>query len=117
MEGTFLVTKDAVIISEEFFDLFQGERFSFGSAYIDLLLTATREPGEIRTRGRHRETVPAGTVYINYDRLSQRWRWSRGKIERFVHLLEDGGLAKKSSGWWGTCCTLTDFEKYLPENV
>ncbi|KKL70278.1 hypothetical protein LCGC14_2106550, partial [marine sediment metagenome] len=63
------------------------EPFTKGQAWADLLMLANYTPGHIFIRG----------VLVEYDRgeiavserfLSERWMWSKGKVRRFLDVLE-----------------------------
>ena len=68
-------------------DLYFAETFTRWQAWLDLILIANHKPGKIIIRG-NEITVPRGTVGYSQPRLSTRWKWSRGKINRFLNRLE-----------------------------
>lgn len=69
-------------------EIWTSEPFTRGQAWVDLLLIASHKDGNsIRIRG----------ILVKYDRgqfvagerfLAERWRWSRGKVRRFLAELE-----------------------------
>lgn len=63
------------------------EKFSRGQAWIDLILLTNYRDGEIRVRG---ITVPVLRGFCGWSQLSlsARWKWSRGKLQRFLDDLE-----------------------------
>ena len=68
-------------------DLWLSEKFSRGQAWVDLVGLANHKDGYIRVRG-NRVEIPRGTVGWSAVRLGKRWRWSRGKVARFLDELE-----------------------------
>lgn len=67
--------------------LWLAEPFTRGQAWVDMLLLANHKPGFFYVRG----------VQVNLDRgqlghsektLAGRWKWSRGKVRRFLRALE-----------------------------
>ncbi|MCM0083959.1 hypothetical protein L4X63_20460 [Geomonas sp. Red32] len=64
-------------------DLWLGDVFTRGQAWVDLLMLANHRPGHIRRRG-IRVSVNRGQVGYSQEAIAQRWRWSRGKVIRFL---------------------------------
>src|SRR5262245_54218381 len=63
------------------------EPFSKGQAWIDLLLLANHDDGMFVVRG-NQVRVPRGYVGCSEETLASRWRWSRGKVRRFLKALK-----------------------------
>jgi len=63
------------------------EKFTRGQAWVDLLLLAEEDDKQDRIRGIP-VTVPRGCVRMSHVELAGRWRWSRGKVIRFLDELE-----------------------------
>lgn len=68
-------------------DLWLSDKFSRGQAWVDLLLLANHRPGSVRVRG-IRISLQRGDVGLSEVALSKRWRWSRGRVHRFLDELE-----------------------------
>lgn len=68
-------------------DLWLSEKFTFGQAWVDLLLIANWRPGRIQKRGLWIDLEP-GQIGWSLDSLAQRWGWSRGKVSRFLTVLQ-----------------------------
>ena len=64
-----------------------SEPFTRSQAWIDLLIIANHREGFFFKRG-IKVIVKVGEVGYDLDTLSKRWRWSRGKAERFLNELE-----------------------------
>jgi hypothetical protein len=69
-------------------DLWLSEPFTKGQAWVDLFSIANHKNGFIRVRG-NRVEVKRGQVGWSQVRLAKRWKWSRGKVRRFLDELED----------------------------
>ena len=69
--------------------LWVEERFSRGQAWLDLILLANHKDGFIRKRG-IRVVVKRGEVAWSERELADRWKWSRGKVRRFLTELCSG---------------------------
>ncbi len=64
-----------------------SEPFTRTQAWIDLLLLANHKQGFIRVRG-NRINVNRGQVGWSQVKLAERWKWSRGKVRRFLLEME-----------------------------
>ncbi|MFH1491242.1 MAG: hypothetical protein ABII06_20230, partial [Pseudomonadota bacterium] len=72
------------------------EPFTKGQAWVDLLLLANHKTGYIQKRGITIE-VNRGQVGYSEDALAARWKWSRGKVVRFlVSLVHQHRISKKA---------------------
>jgi len=67
--------------------LWLSEPFSKAQAWVDLLLLANHSEGSFFIRGVKVE-IRRGQVGKSEENLSQRWKWSRGKVRAFIKLLE-----------------------------
>lgn len=64
-----------------------AEPFTRAQAWVDLLLLANHTTGHIRKRGILIE-VQRGQVGYSEETLAARWKWSRGKVIRFLSRLK-----------------------------
>jgi hypothetical protein len=69
-------------------DLWIKEPFTRGQAWVDLLLLANHKDGFIRIRG-IKIPVLRGQVGWSERKLGDRWKWSRGKVKRFISELQN----------------------------
>ena len=67
------------------------EPFDKRSAWIDLIMMANHEDKQILFNGKFIE-VKRGEKITSLKQLSERWRWSRSKVRRFLNLLESGSM-------------------------
>ncbi len=66
------------------------ERFSRGQAWVDLFGLAQHTDGFFRVRG-VKINIKRGQLAYSQLTLSKRWKWSRGKVSRFLKELENDG--------------------------
>lgn len=67
--------------------LWLSEPFTRGQAWVDLLMLANHKDSFFHCRG-IKVTVKRGSVGTSESSLAERWRWSRGKVRRFLNELE-----------------------------
>jgi hypothetical protein len=65
----------------------QDEPFTRGQAWVDLILLANFKAGFIRKRG-NRIKIERSCVGWSQIALAERWKWSRGKVLRFLTEIE-----------------------------
>lgn len=88
-----------------------NEPFDKRSAWIDLLLLTTHTDGKELYKGQL-ITRKRGEINCSILWLAQRWRWSRGKVERFLNLLETDGMLTQKRTANGTTITVENYSKY-----
>lgn len=64
-----------------------SEIFTRSQAWVDLILIANHKEGFFYKRG-IKVTVKRGEIGYDIESLASRWKWSRGKVERFLKDLE-----------------------------
>ena len=64
-------------------DIWRCEEFTRGQAWVDLLLLANHKEGYIYKRG-IKVSIERGQVARSEVELSERWRWSRTKVNSFL---------------------------------
>lgn len=86
----------------------ENEPFDKRSAWIDLLMMANFTDFKVMRNGklmqRERGEVNTSILY-----LTERWKWSRAKVKRFLKTLESDGMVTTNSTTDGTTVTI---EKY-----
>lgn len=88
-----------------------AEKFCRGMAWIDLLLLANHEDGIFFKRGIKVE-VKRGQLGYDIETLSKRWKWSRGKVERWLFELEKSRQIARQKNNVTTIITITNYEEY-----
>jgi hypothetical protein len=63
------------------------EPFTYASAWIDLLLLASHKESCFSLRG-NLITVKRGELAWSEESLAKRWKWSRGKLRRYLTMLK-----------------------------
>ena len=88
-----------------------AEPFTRGQAWADLLMLANYEAGYLRVRG-VRVDVPRGSVGWAKESLATRWKWSRGKVNRFISELEADGQVVQQTGQPLNAIKLCNYNEY-----
>lgn len=80
-------------------------------AWIDLLLMANHSNSSINVRG-VQVKVPRGTVARSSETLAANWRWSRGKVLRFLKQLENEHQIVQLKTGVITLITIVNYDKF-----
>lgn len=87
------------------------EPFDKRSAWIDLLLMANHKEFKVQ-RNMHIVIRKRGEVNTSVVFLAKKWGWSRNKVYRFLHLLQEDGMIRIDGTADGTTITIENYEKY-----
>ncbi len=91
--------------------LYLKEPFTKWQAWCDLILLAYFAPADFFVRG-IRVKAKRGCVYKGTLELAERWKWSRGKVERFLsYLVTDKRVSIQKSNVI-SCVSILNYEKY-----
>lgn len=91
--------------------LWTSEPFTRGQAWVDLLMLANHKDGQIRVRG-NRIAVRRGQVGWSVKRLAERWKWSRGKTQRFLDELENEQQIEQQKNNVTSLISVRNYEQY-----
>jgi hypothetical protein len=91
--------------------LWLSEKFTRGQAWIDLILLANHKDGFIRVRN-NKIPVKRGCVGWSVLSLSKRWKWSRGKTQRFLDELEMEQQIVQQKNNISSVILLVNYEEY-----
>jgi len=91
--------------------LYFSEPFTRWQAWCDLLLLANHKSGMFRVRGIKVEILRGQTGYSAVE-LADRWRWSRGKVNRFLIELKDEHQIVQQKNNVTTLVSIVNYEKY-----
>ncbi len=91
--------------------LWLAEPFTKAQAWIDLILLANHKDGQILSRGIWVE-VKRGQVGWSEVKLAERWKWSRGKLRRFLGELKTVQQIEQQNGNVTSLITITNYEQY-----
>ena len=92
--------------------LWKNEQFSRGQAWVDLLLNTNHAPGYFRTANGRRVDVARGQCGMSQLTMSKRWKWSRGKVKRFLSELEKDQNIVQQTVQQNSLLTICNYEKF-----
>ncbi len=92
-------------------DRWLKEPFSRGQAWVDLFGLANHQPGHFRVRG-IRIDVKRGQLAYSQASLAERWKWSRGKVRRYLSELEKGGDIVQQNTEVTTVITIVSYDTW-----
>ena len=85
--------------------------FDKRSAWVDLILNANYEDGKVFTKTGVVD-VPRGSIYTSIRHLSDRWKWSKGKVENFLRTLMRTQMVTLTGTPAGTLISLINYGKF-----
>lgn len=85
--------------------------FDERSAWIDLLLTANHKDVKIPFNG-ELTLVKRSQLVTSVRKLSERWKWNKDKVLKFLRLLESDGMIKRESDKLRTLITIENYTFY-----
>lgn len=91
--------------------LYLKEPFTKWQAWCDLILLAYFAPTEFFVRG-IKVKAKRGCVYKGVLELADRWKWSRGKVERFISYLEADKRVSVQKNNVISCISILNYDKY-----
>ena len=91
--------------------LYLKEPFTKWQAWCDLILLAYFAPTDFFVRG-IRVKAKRGCVYKGVLELAERWKWSRGKVERFLSYLVSDKRVSIQKNNVISCVSILNYEKY-----
>ena len=92
------------------------EPFDKRSAWIDLIMMANHEDRQVLFDGKFIE-VKRGEKITSLKQLSDRWRWSRSKVRRFLNLLESGSMIELKVKQRYTSYKVVNYNVYQNEDI
>lgn len=97
--------------------LYFAEPFTKWQAWCDLLLLANHKEGLFTVRGVVIK-VKRGTIGHGVESIAKRWKWSRGKVERFLCFLESQEVRQivRQKNNVTTLISIINYEKYQSGN-
>jgi predicted transcriptional regulator len=91
--------------------LYHSEPFNRTHAWIDLLLLANSNDNFFYKRG-IRVNIQRGQIGHDTDTLAKRWKWSRGKVERYLTMLESDGMIVRQKSNVTTLISICKYDDY-----
>ena len=90
--------------------IYFAEPFTRVQAWIDLLLLANYADAYFYIRG-NRIDVKRGQVGRSKESLAERWKWSRGKVQRFLDDMETDGRITQQKSRLTTLISISNFDE------
>lgn len=91
--------------------LWLKEKFTRGQAWVDLLMLANHKDGWFMVRD-NRVDVKRGQIGRSILSLADRWKWSQGKVKRFLKMLENDDQIREQNSNVTTLITLINYDTY-----
>lgn len=91
--------------------LYNSEPFDKWHAWEDLLLNANYDTGKTIYKGEF-QVIKPGQIMVSDNYLAKRWHWSRGKVRRYIDILEIDGMLKQKRTPNGTSLTIENWGFY-----
>ena len=95
--------------------LYFSEPFTRGMAWVDMLLIANHTDNFFFKRG-IRVDIKTGQIGYDLDTLSKRWKWSRGKVERFLQMLEKDEQIVRQKTNVTTLISIVNYKEYQTDD-
>lgn len=92
-------------------DLWVAEPFTWAQAWIDLLINANHKPGSFWVR-RIEVKLDRGQLGWSEITMADRWKWSRGKVRRFLGMLETRGMIVQQTNKLTSVITICNYNEY-----
>lgn len=92
------------------------EPFDKRSAWIDLIMMANHEDRQVLFDGKFIE-VKRGEKITSLRMLSEKWKWSRNKVKRFLKLLESGSMIELKIDHQKTTYKIVNYNVYQNEDI
>ena len=95
--------------------LWTSEPFTKGQAWVDLLAMANHTDGRMLINGGWFD-IQRGQLHTSELKLAARWKWSKGKVTRFLNVLKMDGMlnveCSKGGTTNGTTLTIVNYSIY-----
>lgn len=102
-----------IFLHRKIFDnkYYYSQPFTKSSAWIDLLLLANFHDGYLEVRGIGLQ-VKRGQLAYSRENLARRWRWSTGKVNRYLSKLKVDGQINFQNSNVTTLITILNYDLY-----
>ena len=94
--------------------IWNGEPFTRGQAWVDILLSATHDDYK-KLIGGNLVTIHSGQLHTSISQMARRWKWSEKKVRHYLGLLEDDGMVLTEGNAHGTTLTIINYGFYQGE--
>ena len=86
--------------------------FDCRSAFIDMLFMANYKDKELVLRNGKKKIIKRGQFHTSISNLAKRWRWSEGRVRRFLDTLDEHTMAHTNRTTDGTTVTIVNYEDF-----
>ena len=97
-------------------ELYFSEPFTKWQAWLDLLILTNHKSSKIYVRG-NLVSIERGQVAASEEFLAARWKWSRGKVRRFVGMLKTRQQIVQQKSNIITIYTVCNYKHYQPDDT
>lgn len=87
------------------------QKFTYSQAWTDLLLLAKEKDDYVQKRGM-RIMLKRGQIGEGIETLATRWKWSRGKVKRFINELKTDHQIEHQNIDVTTLISIVNYDKY-----
>lgn len=91
--------------------------FSEGQAWVDLIMITTFDKGFIKTKNGTIIKLKKGECGYSQLTLSERWGWSRGKVKRYLKLLENEKMIQQKIVSNTTIINILKYSDYQSDTI
>ena len=91
--------------------------FSEGQAWVDLLMITTFDSGFIKTKNGTIIKLNSGQCGFSQLTLSERWGWSRGKVNRYLKLLESERMIQQKIVANTTIINILNYDNFQNDTI
>jgi len=91
--------------------IWEDKPFSFGQAWVDLILDANHEDKKVFIGGRL-VLIKRGQKWTSLRTLSARWGWRQEKVLKFLRALEQDGMIVRKVTRSGALLTIVNYGKF-----
>ena len=92
-------------------DIYNRGKFSYGQAWIDLLLHANHKPASVMLKCKSYNLEP-GQLAWSQKSLAKRWKWSRHAVQTFLSVLKSEHQIEHHSDENTTIITVLNWDGY-----
>jgi DNA replication protein DnaD len=91
--------------------IWEQKPFSFGQAWIDLILDVNHEDKKLFVNGKLIK-IKRGQKWTSIRVLAARWGWRQEKVLQYIKALEQDGMITRKATRSGTLLTIVNYGKY-----
>ena len=96
--------------------MYFSESFTRMQAWIDMLIITNHTEGYFYVRG-NKVIVNRGQIGFGSTKLAERWRWSRGKVTRFLNELEKEGQIVQQKNNVTSLISIVNYDSYQVDSA